>query len=370
MGQVLAICDCETLYACRLTDYFNYNDILPFEAMAFDNRAKLENYMDSHKVSVLMIDESMVGDSVYEYPVEEIVILSEADNMVGKSEYSEGNVSDEKSENPITNLLYEKSDYRAVRQSDFKEVREFSKIYKYQSAEEIGRALLDICSVSRGNLALETKCNKKVELIGIYSPVGRCLQTSFSLVLGQLLATNKKCLYINMEPYSGFNNLFGVHYDQNMSDLLYFLKKGSDRFGYKLKSTIERLGNLEYIPPAEMFLDLMDIDAGTWQNFLQEIIRQTDYEVIILDLSDYVRGLIELLSSCDHIYTIIKKDGIAMSKIEQYEKMLLFTHNDTVLNKTKKFQFPIFKELPKQIERLPYSELAEYTKKLIEEDKL
>lgn len=362
MGQVLAICDCETLYACRLTDYFNYNDILPFEAMAFDDSQKLEKYMDNHKVSVLMIDERMFCDKVYEYPVEEIVILSEGNVSDEKSEYPIVNPLDEQSENLTANILHEKSEYLAV--------REFSRIYKYQSAEEIGKALLVICSVSQGKLALETKCNKNVELIGIYSPVGRCLQTSFSLVLGQLLATNKKCLYINMEPYSGFNNLFGVHYDQNMSDLLYFLKKGSDRFGYKLKSTIERLGNLEYIPPAEMFLDLMDVDARTWQTFLQEIIKQTDYEVIILDLSDYVRGLVELLTSCDHIYTIIKKDGIAMAKIEQYEKMLLFTHNDAVLNKTKKFQFPIFKELPKQIERLTYSELAEYTKKLIEEDRL
>ena len=38
---------------------------------------------------------------------------------------------------------------------------------------------------------------------------------------------------------------------------------------------------------------------------LWKIIRETDYEVIILDLTEQVRGLFSLLELCDEIYSCI-----------------------------------------------------------------
>ena len=38
---------------------------------------------------------------------------------------------------------------------------------------------------------------KELKLIGVYSPVGKCLQTSFAFVLGQLLSKKHKVLYLN-----------------------------------------------------------------------------------------------------------------------------------------------------------------------------
>ena len=173
-----------------------------------------------------------------------------------------------------------------------------------------------------------------------------------------------------MEPYSGFHSLFGKQYEQGMTDLLYFLQKDKEKFLFKLKSTLEVIGQLDYIPPAYSFLDLMDIPIETWQLFIKTLMEQTDYDVIIFDLSDHIRGLFEILSVCDHIYIIIKKDGIAMAKLDQYEQILSYTNHEEILDRTKKFQIPVFKELPRQLERLPYSDLAEYVKKLIREDGL
>ena len=342
MKQIMAVCDCEKQYAFRLAEYFNRQQSLPFEVMAFDNRKKLENYLQTQEVAVLLIEEELFFQGETDLKIPQIVLLKN-----GQAE-------------EYTDRVSEESDYQA-----------YPGIYKYQSAKILTRQLLEICiESSRIRLlpCMQTHADKT--LIAVYSPVGRCLQTSFSLVLGQLLAKDKKCLYINMEPYSGFHSLFGKQYEQGMTDLLYFLPKGRERFLLKLKSMTESIGQLDYIPPAYSFLDLMDISIETWQLLIQTLVEQTDYDVILFDLSDHIRGLFEILSACDHIYTIIKKDGIAMAKLDQYEQILSYTNHEAILDKTKKFQIPVFKELPRQLERLPYSELAEYVKRLIREDRL
>jgi cellulose biosynthesis protein BcsQ len=341
MRQILAICDYEEYYVSRLADYLNSHRLLPFEVMAFNDLDKLHTFTKTHQVTILLIEETMYrGESIIPLSIGEVILLT-----TGK-ETKEG-------------IVAETLEYNAL-----------ETIPKYQSAELIAKQLLEICTVSRQIIFSPPNRSRQAELIGIYSPIGRCLQTSFSIVLGQLLAQDKKCLYINLEPYSGFHSLFGKQYKQSMTDLLYFLQKGTDRFLYKLKSTVETIGKLDYIPPADSFLDLMDITLETWQLFIETLIAQTDYDVIIFDLSDYIRGVFDFLSACDHIYTIVKKDGFAMAKLEQYEQLLSYTNHETILNKTRKCQLPIFKELPIQIEKLPYSDLAQYVKTLIQEDGL
>ena len=45
---------------------------------------------------------------------------------------------------------------------------------------------------------------KTMVIIGVFSPLGRCLKTSFALALGQILAKERAVLYLNLESYSGF----------------------------------------------------------------------------------------------------------------------------------------------------------------------
>ncbi|MBE5872029.1 MAG: hypothetical protein E7294_12355 [Lachnospiraceae bacterium] len=342
MRQVMAVCDCEKQYAFRLAEYMNRQKSLPFEVMAFDDLQKLETYLQTQEIMVLLIEEGLFFAAKTELTIPQIVLLKSGQN--------------EKEMDTVC----EKMDYQV-----------HPVIYKYQSAKIISRQLLEICMESSQIRLLPTlQTNSDKTLIAVYSPVGRCLQTSFSIVLGQLLAKDRKCLYINMEPYSGFHSLFGKQYEQGMSDLLYYLSKGNERFLLKLKGMAESIGQLDYIPPACSFLDLMDISIEIWQLFIETLVEQTDYDVILFDLSDHIRGLFEILSACDHIYTIIKKDGIAMAKLDQYEQILSYTNHEAILDKTKKCQIPVFKELPRQLERLPYSELAEYVRQLIREDGL
>ena len=39
------------------------------------------------------------------------------------------------------------------------------------------------------------------KVLGVYSPVGRCLKTSFALTMGKLLAQEERVLYPNLEEF-------------------------------------------------------------------------------------------------------------------------------------------------------------------------
>ena len=130
----------------------------------------------------------------------------------------------------------------------------------------------------------------------------------------------------------------------------------------------EMTGNLYYLPPVFSYPDMEEIDEKTWQAFLRKIIRETDYEVIILDLTEQVRGLFSLLELCDEIYSCIPKDGLAMAKMEQYKKLLSHIKKEDLLSKTKECKIPVFKEFSYQAALYTHTELADYVQKLMEKE--
>lgn len=97
-------------------------------------------------------------------------------------------------------------------------------IDKYQSVEAVVRKVLELAA-QKGLLppAARVGNRQEMKLIGIYSPVGRCLQTTFSFTLGQLLARKHRVLYLNFECFSGLGKMLRQEFQADLSDLIYFL---------------------------------------------------------------------------------------------------------------------------------------------------
>lgn len=60
---------------------------------------------------------------------------------------------------------------------------------------------------------------------------------------------NKKVLYLNFEPYSGFEYIMQKKFVYDMMDILYFLQEDAEKFRCRLESMVEMTGNLYYLPP-------------------------------------------------------------------------------------------------------------------------
>lgn len=325
--KVLAIFDSEERYAYGLMEYMNEKIRLPFRIHVFTLKEAFYSFERKDEIECLMLSEKMYEEAIESFNIPHIIILSESGNI-------------------ISNTLHH--------------------INKYQSCENIYKEVLQYYSVSEENILPDLRINTdRMKIIGIYTPIGRCLQTTFAFTLGQLLARNHKTLYLNFEKYSGLAVMLKREFATDISDLMYYFECAKEKFSIRLSSMVETVNGLDFVPPAAIYQNLTGICKDQWIELFGEMERCTEYEYLILDLTDGVVELWDILRACDVVYTISKGDPMALAKIEQYEKSMEEAEYSDVLSKTKKYRFPIFQNLPMKFDELTHSELGAFVKSRI-----
>lgn len=235
-------------------------------------------------------------------------------------------------------------------------------VNKYQQADCVLKALLELY-VEMVDIPLPRFAKTgNTKFVGIYSPVRRCLQTSFAIVMSHILAENHRTLYMNFEHYAGIMELLPDMQTRDMADLLYFLTAEKDKFRLRLQTIIQRKGGLDYIPPMKAGQNLLPITAMEWMSLLQKISELGEYEYVVLDLSENVQGLFDILRMCTKVYTLTKEDRIAQGKMLQYEQVLSFYQYEDVLEKTTLCCIPRIHKLPDSLEQYTRGELADYVR--------
>ena len=330
--RILAICDEEQDYACHFLDYLSRSggrENFPFEIRVFTERGAWEQFAGQNEATVLLVSQPLYERYGGEWEAGRRIILSEGRDGPPGEQW----------------------------------------IDKYQSVEAVVRKVLELAS-DAGLLPPAARAGGRegMKLIGVYSPVGRCLQTTFSFTLGQLLARKHRVLYLNFECFSGFGKMLRKEFQADLSDLIYFLHNRDGRFPYRLESMTQKLNGLDYIPPAFSCLDLQRVEKEEWLALLDELGQSGLYEYVILDLSEVINGLFDILKLCSRVYTIVRDDGFAAAKQEQYEALLTCLDHEDILENTKKCRLPLFRQLPQGLEGLTRGELADLVRGLIEED--
>ncbi len=283
-NRVLAVCDPEETYAGRLMEYLNEKQVSPFYVRAFTSREALRDFAQQEEIEVLLISADMAAEEKESLPAGKKILLT-------KGQVPEG-------------------------------LEREPAIYKYQSAEKIIREALYYYSEEASPFLQASLLKERVRLYGVYSPVHRTGKTTFSLALGAVHARERRTLYLNLEAYSGFEQMFMTSCEWNLGDLLYFLKKGKQGFLYKLKSMVQSFGNLDYIFPVLSPEDLLAVSEEEWEVLLERLAADAGYECIVLDFSDCVQGLAELLGRCSRVYMPVLEDSVSQAKISQFEKVL------------------------------------------------
>lgn len=323
----IIIYDNEIDYSRRLQEYMNekYSDL--FETHLFTSKMYVAKFLQENIADVLLTSENNEFNCMEN--VKEIIYLT----------------------------------------SEKKASTSMKEIYKYSSAKSIVAAVIDIISKMKDEGIDDAgKSGKKAEIIGVYSPLKRCFQTTFCITLGQILAKKKKVLYLNFEGFSGFDYLSVGTYKADLIDALYFAECGISSFAVRVESMVERIGDLRYIAPTKAFTNLTAISPLQWNKLLDAILSETDYEVIIMDLSEQVNGLLDILDRCSRVFTIVDEERMSKAKVAQYQMLLREKKYDGIITKTQSIIIPRFKEIPADFEMLPYSELTNYVKRIIQEE--
>lgn len=239
---------------------------------------------------------------------------------------------------------------------------------RYQPFEKIIQEIMNYI-LDRDDYVVET-CDRKNrwKVLGFYSPVKRCLQTSFALALGQVLAETKKVLYLSFENFpivSGFQNQC---MQGDIKDLLYYFDCDREKLLKKIPLITKSMNGMDYLPPAQTYFDTYERTGKKWIEFFEVLEKSSDYDILILDLSESIQGLLDVLNYCDRIYTIGKEDRNAKAKMFQYEQWMKQHTCADIIEKTIRFSLPVFENMPDDLNILTQGELAKYAKAVMEED--
>ncbi len=321
-NRIFVLCDREEEYARLMTEFLKRHRELPWEIHTYTDREQLFRE-EKEGMALLVMAESVYAGEVQRLNPLRTVVLSESG--LGGAEH--------------------------VRSID-----------KYQPAENVMRELLEIYMEIGGEQRPWLNTRYKTKFIGIYSPIRRCLQTSFALTMGQTLAKEHATLYLNFEHYAGITELLPDTQTRDLADMLYFLTAEKEKFRLRFQTMVRKKCGMDYVPPMKFGQNLLPVMASEWMSLFQKIEEIGEYEYVILDLSESVQGLFDILRICTQVFTLTRDDRIARSKLMQYEQVLALYAYDDVLEKTCRCSVPSIRRLPRELEQYTKGELADYVR--------
>lgn len=327
--KVLALYDGEESYLRHMAEYMERKEAFPFAVYAFSKEQEIIKFAEGHAIEILLVAENSYHEGLHELGAIQTMVLNESGNEVGT---------------------------------------EVKNINKYQTSEKILGEVLNAYAGAAEHVGRRLLSGRKMKIIGNYTPVRRCLQTTFALCMGQMLAKKHKVLYLNFESYSGMSYMLNREFSMDITDVLYFFNCEREKLAYRMAGMVQSLNGMDFIPPVIAYRDIAGITGEQWLQLFQEMEVISEYEYLILDLSEQMQGLFEILRECYKVFTITREDSFAASKLRQYEEIMQLSEYEDIALKTKKWRLPLFHHLPDNLTQLTHGELAAYVKKIIEED--
>lgn len=321
----IAVCDSDLSYAGRLTEYLRQEEGFPCRIRLYSGADRLLEDPEAKEASLVVVSQSQYTAEVAEAGFRNLVMLNESDVWI----------------------------------------EEPDNISKYQSIANIAVHIRAKC-MGEGPVAVASlRHGKPMARIGVYTPVTRCLQTTFSLTLGQILAQQHKVLYMNFEAFSGLEKMLSREFKGSVSDLIYYNECAREKLAGQLEYMTEKVGGLSFLPPMKSFVELHSIRKEQWSSLLRTIEKVTEYEYLIMDLTEHTDGLLDLLRTCDVVYTIVRDDTFSRARYFQYEDLLRRLSYEDIRMRTQYWKLPVFREIPSRIEDLTRGDLAAYIRRYV-----
>lgn len=182
---------------------------------------------------------------------------------------------------------------------------------------------------------------RNVRVVASYSVQGGSGKTVLSYALAAAAARRgKQALYINLEPFPAFGQLYDHSFAASMDDILFALKSGRDLAPIVLDTMERDRDNVMVLPPFRFAGDLLSMSQDDIKALLQVLAEKTDLEYIFLDLPVGLQSInLWALENCSHVLQIYTDDAVGREHMTRAEADVYFKNMPiqgamlTVLNK-------------------------------------
>lgn len=325
---VLVLYDREEEYAFLLTEYIRKHKELPWDVHTYTVEEELLRVEGDAPIDVMVVSERSYREKLSELRAARTVILNESGTL-------------------------NRTDH--------------VRVDKYLQASQVLQSILEVYLEMGDAIAPPVQGRGNTRFIGMYSPVRRCKQTTFALTFSRMLSERYRTLYLNFEHYVGISELAAEAGSRDLADLLYFLMADGDKFRLRLQTIVRHRGSLDYVPPMKSGQNLLFVSPREWAGLLRRLEEIGEYDFVILDLSESMQGLFDILRSCVKVFTLTKEDKVAQGKLAEYEHILEAYSYGDVLQKTCKCMPPKVKRIPEDPEEYTRGEMADFVRRMIRE---
>lgn len=298
-SKSLVICDREEKFTAAFAAFLMKKKELAFQVQICNGLSQMSAIRQKDPVDVLVINGNYPAQERAKIPASHVFVLAESENVT---------------ENPGEVV-----------------------IYKYQSAEIILAEIIRRCTEENDSEGIFfcTGKTKECRIIGIFSPIHRCGKTSYGLKLGKELAESYNVLYLNMELYGGIGGYFPEQ-GHTLEDALYYSRQESQNLGVMIAALVNHMGHLDYLLPARVSENLKMVALEEWLNLIRQIVAQSIYDVLLLDVDEGLRDVYGILRVCTEIQVPIVAGEVAKAKIMQMEEELRLLGYEDVMRKMQK----------------------------------
>lgn len=284
MGKIiLGILDLNQTYAKRLSDYIVQNYPDKYSASYFSSLESLNRFLSTGLTLDILLASS------------EIELQGIDNNEI----------------NTVARLVEE----------SWQEGEYENSINKYQPAEKILAEALN-CIVNTGNrkYSFKNTSSRATKIVSFYSPVGGSGNTTLSIGAAINKATKgKKVLYLSFEDMESMSAYFNTKKEDNLSELLYFIKEGKENIKLKMdivKNKDEKSG-IEFISPFSSCIDKMDITPEDMQNLMNSLRELQEYDYIFIDTDNIIsKETVAMIKETDRLIISMNDDHISKIKAE------------------------------------------------------
>ena len=278
MTHNLTICDSNQFYARKLSEFINSRKGYPFLARYCNSIEECKQMMHSGKADIILSNMENYEKMKDEVDSERVIV------MLDSKEGVDGN----------------------------------NRIYKYQNCDVVLKEILKMASsIEDINVYINRSTTMKV--IAVYTPNDSRIATSIALDIGKLLSGRASTLFISLDGMSVIPDITGIEFDMDMSDL--FCENMTEGgLSNAIIGSVRRLGNMDILPIMHNYQDMASVTNEEWKNFIRDIERKSDYEYVVIDLTESVRNLFDILKLANYICVAASKGTVDGYRYRQFMK--------------------------------------------------
>ncbi len=329
-GNVCVIYDSDERYAKRLMGIINDDKDIPYKARIFTRKEEFNKYIVDNDTDVLMVNEEC-----YTYEIQK------------------------KSDNNVIVLCEEENEAKKINEQKRKG---HTGVCKYQPAYQLLGAISrknPVIKQSRRDRKSDFKC------IGVYG-FNSSLRVMLALVISAAFSRKGKTLFVNLDEFSGIENIMGSDGSRNLSDALYMFKQSGMRYTDNIRQCICVTDMFDYIPAVVCADDISYAGDNMLGQCIDAIADNEQYEYVVINISEGVTRPWQLMEKCDVTYVADGGEYIEGCRFNNLKRYLIENDMEQVADNIMRINLKTKEDIDINfLQRIMYTEAYGYVSELI-----